>query len=58
MWNAKSSVLLEYEWSERRKIKMQYERENKENKSNNEIKQTKNQGKLNRKINKKIIQNK
>ena len=37
----KSNVLLEYEWSERRKIKMQHERENKEKQSDNAIKQTK-----------------
>ena len=35
----KSSVLLVDKWSERRKIKIQYERENKENQSNNAIKQ-------------------
>ena len=34
-------MLLEYEWSERRKITMQYERENKENQSNYKIKETK-----------------
>ena len=34
----KSSVLLEHEWSERGKIKIQW-RENKENQSNNAIKQ-------------------
>ena len=36
----KCSVLLEYKWSERRKIKMQYDRKNKENQSNNKIKAT------------------
>ena len=34
----KSCVLLEHQWSQRRKIKIQY-RENKENQSNNAIKQ-------------------
>ena len=33
-----SSVLLEQEWSERRKIKIQCERQNKENLSNHAIK--------------------
>ena len=33
-------VLLEYKWSEIRRVKMQYERENKENQPNNAIKQT------------------
>ena len=36
----KSSLLVEYKWNERRKSKMQYEMEKKENQSNNEIKQT------------------
>ena len=34
----KSSMLLEQEWNKRRKIKIQYERENKEKRSNNAIK--------------------
>ena len=33
-------MLLEHKWSERRKIKIHYERESKENQSSNAIKQT------------------
>ena len=36
----KSSVLLEHKWSKKRKIKIHYEREMKENQWNNAIKQT------------------